>query len=143
MNGIVVFQEHLHADEGFSALLGEHVPRFGSGEQVTDGALRQTEYGFAKESLTDGVLREGFLDTSDNVFGVEVVVQVELLLCDGRKDGFEWSLLGRVMWSDWWLCDEGVCDGGHPLEGTDSDGHVFRWRNHRWQDAVTDGTWGR
>lgn len=65
--------------------------------------------------MTNGVLREGFLDTSDDVFGVEIVVQVELLLSDGWKDGFEWSLLGRVMWCDWRLSDEGVCDGGHPL----------------------------
>ena len=48
MDGVLVFQEDLHADERLSAFLGQHMPRLGSGQQVGYGTLGQAQYRFAK-----------------------------------------------------------------------------------------------
>ena len=60
VDGILVLQKDLHADEWFAALLRQHVPRFGTGQQVRDGALGQSQYGLSEQTLTDGVLAQLF-----------------------------------------------------------------------------------
>ena len=70
----LVLQEDLHPDEGFSALLSEHVPGLGSGQQVRHGALGQTQHGLPEESLADAVLAEDLLDPPDHVVCVKVAV---------------------------------------------------------------------
>ena len=43
-----IAQPELHADERFTALDAEHVPRFRLGQQFRNGSLRQAQHGFAE-----------------------------------------------------------------------------------------------
>ena len=78
MYGGLVLEEDLHPDERFPALLSEHVPGLGSGQQVRHGALGQTQHGLPEESLADAVLAEDLLCLPGEVVRVEVGVLVEL-----------------------------------------------------------------
>lgn len=53
MHGIIIFQEHLHSNKRFPALLREHVPGLGPGQEVGHGPLGQAENGLAEQPLTD------------------------------------------------------------------------------------------
>ena len=60
VNCVLVFQEDLHADERLATLLGEHVPRLGTGQQVGHGTLRQAQHRFAEQPLADRILTQLF-----------------------------------------------------------------------------------
>ena len=78
MDGRLVLEEDLHPDEGLPALLSEHVPGLGSGQQVGHGALRQGQHRLSEQSLADAVLAEQFLCLPGEIVSVEVGVLIEL-----------------------------------------------------------------
>ena len=74
MYGGLVVEEELHPDEGLPALLGEHVPGLGPGQEVRHRALGQAQHRLPEQSLADAVLRQDLLDAPDHIVGVEVTV---------------------------------------------------------------------
>lgn len=44
-----IIEPELHTDERLPALDAQHVPRFRLGEELTDGALRQTQHSLTKD----------------------------------------------------------------------------------------------
>ena len=142
MDSSFILKEYLHPDERFSALLSEHVPRFGSGKEVWDWTLTQTQDRLSKQSLTDAVLTQQLLCPSCEIICVKVGVLVKLkqnlyskkvhenyefwhlnlfltyicylLLSDGWEDCLE-RLLRELRWGKR-LRDERVGDTCHPLQ---------------------------
>ena len=78
MYGGLVLEEDLHPDEWLPALLSEHVPGLGPGQEIRHGALGQTQHGLPEESLADAVLAEQFLCLPGEIVRVEVGVLIEL-----------------------------------------------------------------
>ena len=73
----LVLEEYLHPDEGFAALLREHVPGLGPRQEVGHGALAQPQHRLAEQPLADAVLAEDLLDPPDDVVRVEVAVPTQ------------------------------------------------------------------
>ena len=72
MYGRLVVEEELHPDEGLPALLGEHVPGLGPGQEVGHAALGQAQHSLPEQALADAVLREELLDAPRDIVRVEV-----------------------------------------------------------------------
>ena len=78
MDSCLVLEEDLHPDEWLPALLSEHVPGLGSGQQVGHGALGEAQHRLSEQSLADAVLAEQFLCLPGEIVSVEVGVLIEL-----------------------------------------------------------------
>ena len=78
MYGGLVLEEDLHPDEWLPALLSEHVPGLGPGQEIRHGALGQTQHRLPEQSLADAVLGQDLLDPSCEIVRVEVGVLVKL-----------------------------------------------------------------
>ena len=78
MYGGLVLEEELHPDEWLPALLSEHVPGLGPGQEVRHGALGQPQHRLPEQSLADAVLGQDLLDPSREIIRVEVGVLVKL-----------------------------------------------------------------
>ena len=74
MYGRLVVEEELHPDEGLPALLGEHVPGLGPGQEVGHAALGQAQHSLPEQALADAVLGQDLLDAPDHIVRVEVTV---------------------------------------------------------------------
>ena len=74
----LVLEEDLHPDEWLPALLSEHVPGLGPGQEIRHGALGQPQHRLPEQSLADAVLGQDLLDPSCEIVRVEVGVLVKL-----------------------------------------------------------------
>ena len=74
VNGRLVLEEDLHPDEGLPALLCEHVPGLGPGQEVGHAALGQAQHSLPEQALADAVLGQDLLDPPDHIIRVEVTV---------------------------------------------------------------------
>lgn len=72
LNRLRFVEETLHSHEGLSALVGEHVPRLRTSQEVADAALGEAEDVLAKKSLTYAVLAQELLDSLDDVVRVQI-----------------------------------------------------------------------
>ncbi len=52
-DSVLVRQEVLHSEEGFSSSAGQFAPGFGSGQYIADGSLRETEHIVTEHPLAD------------------------------------------------------------------------------------------